>query len=200
MKRKEEYDVPQLFKSVTDEATTYDLILALKGRLKAEADKICHYFDNQEQKFEFFEFVEKFSSKPQMIEGLKSRLWGKSGIYVVKATSKFEIDASSFNKTNSGTKINDLNKKEIEVNTIIYVGKTQSILQRMSQHFSGESANDRTGSLKLGSKGRKVLADNIIIYFFSLKNEYKIYYNIIMAEVESWCHDKMKPIIGSPRV
>ncbi len=199
MKKQLKYYVPQLFDDKTKDISCFDLLLALNDKLKQEADAIFAYISSKSYSFEIIDSIVTYMEKPNNNDELRIKLRGQAGIYVFVASKDFSFNASEFN-LGCGAKTNRNGIVNVKRDDVLYVGKTDSMLQRMNQHFQNGNKESGTGSLKLLSDSRKFLLDKINIFSFCFKKDYKDNYNIIAAEIESWCHNIMQPLIGSPRV
>lgn len=128
-----------------------------------------------------------------------SKLDDSPAIYVFKTTDSLVLNINNFDNVTYGAKINiesDINEISININDILYVGKSHEINKRIKEHII--STGKRTYSLSLFEPERKDFNGKYKIYVFKCLNEK--YFKMILSTVESILHEKLNPIVGSKRV
>lgn len=134
----------------------------------------------------------------------------KPGIYVFviapKAGKPIPID-ESFNDTPDAPKLIKQNYYDPKTFTyhdlkngqILYLGKAEDDLQkRVNEHIYGPQY-DSTSALKLSSKERKKLLNQLVCVCFLLRDDLTSFVKIILPSIESRLHDILKPRVGSKR-
>lgn len=124
-------------------------------------------------------------------------------IYIFKITNSLKLNIDNFDNVTYGAKINiepNINENSfdlfININDILYVGKSHEINKRIREHTI--RASDRTYSLRLFEPDRTVFNGKYKIYIFKCLNEK--YFKMILSTIESILHEKLTPIVGSKRV
>lgn len=125
------------------------------------------------------------------------------GIYIFKVITQFNInDCHDFNSADNSSQISyNISPYTCSIDNPLYVGKSKKIKIRLRQHCNLGNDNS-TYSLKLQSEQRKgkIKDENVKIYSYELKEEFREYYIIICSTVESYLHKIYTPHIGSKRV
>lgn len=121
-----------------------------------------------------------------------------SGIYIFISGEANVTIPKDFNKVKCSAKVKrKYESVEIDPKRCLYVGKSNSIKERLKQHLYKECKGQY--SLRCSHKNRRALFKGAKIYVFVLKNDYKAYEDIILPRIESKLHDKLDPIIGTSR-
>lgn len=168
--------------------------------IKKSADKIIKYMESKGQRFKdgLFNDVKVVDyTNYQNIEDCK-------GIYVLQMEEDF-ICELNFDLAEKSSKRRDTNITKFEKNKILYLGKSYNVKNRAKNHFLGTPAS--TYSLKMSDEKRKnqngrPLNEFVKMYIFCLKSDYANdakYYEILLPAIEDILHDKLQPIIGTPR-
>ena len=126
------------------------------------------------------------------------------GIYVMRMEEDFTCE-ENFDLAEKSSKRRDTSIIKFEKNEILYLGKSYNIKTRAKNHFIGIPTS--TYSLKMSDEKRKnkngrALSEFVKMYIFCLKSEYANdakYYEILLPAIEDILHDKLQPIIGTPR-
>ena len=173
-----------------------ELLKELSEIFDEEADKIKEsVINNTDYRSDFFDILPTFSS----LKKRPSKMWGKKGVYIFVITKHIELNFKLVSKWNSvsGAGLKSYQQKSLEVGDCLYVGSSDSLYGRMTEHFSSDSG---AASLKLSHENRKIVLDSVCVHSFALKSDLKDYSSMIITQIEKRLHNSLKPKAGSSRV
>ena len=179
-----------------DTNTMKELLQKLSEKFDEEADKIKEFVtNNANYSSDFFDILPTFTSL-----GTRPRkMWGKKGVYIFLITKPVSLDYKIVSKWNevTGAGFKSYHQPSLAVGDCLYVGSSDSLYGRMTEHFSPDSG---AASLKLSHPNRKFALDSVCVYSFALKRDFIDYSSMIITQIEKRLHNSLKPKAGSSRV
>lgn len=173
-----------------------ELLKKLSEKFDEEADKIRDFvINNTDYPSDFFDILPTFTS----LENRPRKMWGKKGVYIFLITEPISLDYNIVSKWNgiSGAGFKLYDQPSLVVGDCLYVGSSDSLYGRMTEHFS---ANSGAASLKLSHPDRKLALNSVCVYSFALKRDFVDYSSMIITQVEKRLHNSLQPKAGSSRV
>ena len=172
------------------------LLKELSEKFDEEADKIKEFVtNNANYTSDFFDVLPTFTS----LEKRPPKMRGKKGVYIFLITKPVSLDYKIVSKWNevAGAGFKFYNQPSLVIGDCLYVGSSDSLYGRMTEHFSPDSG---AASLKLSHPNRKFALDSICVYSFALKRDFFDYSSMIITQIEKRLHNSLKPKAGSSRV
>ena len=172
------------------------LLKELSEKFDEEAEKIQeHIINKTDYASDFFDILPTFNS----LEDRPRKMWGKKGVYIFLITKPVSLDYKIVSKWNEvpGAGFKSCHQPSLAVGDCLYVGSSDSLYGRMTEHFSSDSG---AASLKLSHPNRKFALDSICVYSFALKKDFVDYSSMIITQIEKRLHNSLKPKAGSSKV
>ena len=154
-----------------------ELLKKISEKFDEEADKIKEFVtNNANYTSDFFDVLPTFTS----LEKRPKKMWGKKGVYIFLITKPVSLDYNIVSKWNSifGAGFKLYNQPSLVIGDCLYVGSSDSLYGRMTEHFSSDSG---AASLKLSHPNRKLALDSICVYSFALKKDFVDYSSMIIT-------------------
>lgn len=165
-------------------------------------EAIVEYIDCGERNYTFreiFASADKLSGtcSAEKRKRLSKLRKGRPGVYLFVASRDFTMNSLALKDYASlkGANINRSNISRLEVRKgeVFYTGSAQDIGKRITEHYSTYAGNS---SLHLDSAKRRIVAQNLTAYIFSLRDEFYAFSRDLLRAIEGRLHDKYKPVAG----
>lgn len=195
---KKETKIKRKYKYLTSILPYQYLIEEMKERIDLDASEICKLVNSYSQnpleidvqvslKLFAFDSVCCFNYDPIENTKVHDILYSTRGIYVFIMNNDYSVP-EDFDEAIKGAPLRK-NIKSFKKGEILYIGKTDSFLTRMHQHFEKDNELNKTGAIKLGSAHRKGLKEKVLIYAFQINKNYRKLYEMIGSTTERRLHD-----------
>ena len=203
-RRKEENKRKIIYGYIFSELPYEHLINEMKRRIESDANEICNLVKKFLQKplnvdttnkldMDAFDSVSCFNYDPVRGTGVYKDLYGKRGVYIFVMDDDYPVP-SDFGEATKCAPLRR-NVTNFHKGEILYIGKTQSMLTRMHEHFSSDNERRGTGSIKLGSVHRSGLKEMVLVYAFQINKTYRQLYEMIGGTIEDKLHENFKDYI-----
>lgn len=132
-----------------------------------------------------------YSFDANELEGKKEQLNCK-GIYIFEFKLKPQVfKKDEFNKVRYASKLlKSVEPNNISRGSILYVGKSENLFDRLSEHIN--SLHATTYSLKLDNEERQAIKKNLRVRCYIFGDSMDEFYKIISRELEQTIADKYK--------
>lgn len=200
-RRKEKNKRKIIYEHILSEFPYEQLINEMKRRIESDANEICNLVKKFLQKplnvgttnkldLDAFDNVSCFNYDPVGGTCVYKDLYGKRGIYIFVMNGDYSVPSDFGEAIKCAPLRRDVTA--FHKGEILYIGKTQSMLKRMHEHFSSDNERHGSGSIKLGSAHRSGLKEKVLVYAFQINKAYRKLYEMIGGTIEDKLHDNFK--------